>query len=210
MNNLYLFEPFDKLQFDIRLSWFCPPLKWRIENSCLVIEPEAKTDYWQKTHYGFMADNGHFLYTRLEGDFILTTKVHFYPVQQYDQAGLMVRISPQFWLKTSVEYEPEGPLRLGAVVTNHGYSDWSTQNYRPKNNELELRIRREREDYIVEYSEPQSGVQDEGVKDWIQIRMAHLEREADNPVLCGLYACSPIAAGYLAEFNYLKIEEGHL
>jgi regulation of enolase protein 1 (concanavalin A-like superfamily) len=208
MKNITIDEQFDILPLDQRLSWFCPPKKWHVERSKLIIEPEAKTDYWQKTHYGFVADNGHFLYTSLSQDFVLTTRVRFFPSHQYDQAGLMVRISPEFWIKTSVEYELEAPCRLGAVVTNYGYSDWSTQNYYVKNNELELRIRREGEDYIVEYSEVGIILENNPEKEWIQIRMAHLARETGNLVQCGLYACSPIAAGYLAEFDYLRIEEG--
>jgi uncharacterized protein len=200
-------EPFDKTPFDKRLSWYCPPDTWWINNPGLVIEPQGKTDYWQRTHYGFVADNGHFLFIPQEKDFILTTRVHVYPIHQYDQAGLMVRISPQFWIKTSVEYEPEGPSRLGVVVTRNGYSDWSTQNYISKSNELELRIKRKAEDYVVEYREPRIELLGE-VNKWVQIRMAHLEGEEGVPLKCGLYACSPIAGGFRAEFMYLSVEEG--
>src|SRR5512137_1329844 len=109
MNELLINELFDKSTFDARLSWYCPPAKWRIRNSCLAIEPDAKTDYWQKTHYGFVPDNGHFLFAEVTGDVIMTTHVRFHPVNQYDQAGLMVRLSSHCWLKTSVEYEPHEP-----------------------------------------------------------------------------------------------------
>lgn len=35
----------------------------------------------------------------------------------------MIRFSEDCWLKTSVEFESvKEPSRLGAVVTNHGYS----------------------------------------------------------------------------------------
>ena len=206
MNEQFLSESFDRPELDDRLAWFHPPRAWSINSaaSTLVVEPEAKTDYWQKTHYGFEADNGHFLYTAVEGDFILTTTVSFYPVHQYDQAGLLVRFSPNCWLKTSVEYEPEGPNRLGVVVTNHGYSDWSTQNFPTKRQEVSLRIRREGSDYLVEYADsPDQG--------WVQMRMAHLhEDRAGLPVLCGLYACCPTGAGYRAEFEFLKIERGRI
>jgi uncharacterized protein len=207
MNEILLDEPFDTPSFDPRLKWYCLPQKWRIHNSCLVIEPDAKTDYWQKTHYGFVADNGHFLFTEITGDVIITTRVRFRPVHQYDQAGLMVRISPQCWLKTSVEYELHEPNRLGAVVTNAGYSDWSTQDF-PKNYaELMLRVRRESRDYIVEYLIPAIDHENH----WTQIRMAHLHADdGECPVQCGLYACSPIAAGYAAEFDFLKIEQGRV
>jgi regulation of enolase protein 1 (concanavalin A-like superfamily) len=30
--------------------------------------------------------------------------------------------------------------------------------------------------------------------------------DGKRPVMCGLYACSPIASGFLAEFDFLKIE----
>jgi regulation of enolase protein 1 (concanavalin A-like superfamily) len=73
-------------------------------------------------------------------------------------------------LKTSVEFEPQGPGRLGAVVTNHGYSDWSTQDYAAGAVDLWLRVRREANDYVSESSP-------EGSR-WSQIRMARLLEDA--------------------------------
>jgi hypothetical protein len=156
-----------------------------------------------------VADNGHFLYAEVAGDFVMTTKVSFKPKHQYDQAGLMVRLSPHCWLKTSVEYEPEGPAKLGAVVTNHGYSDWSTQNFISPKNELMLRVRREGRTYIVEYSGINN--RETSTDQWVQIRLAPLMvDDGRSPVKCGLYACSPIGAGYVAEFDFLKIEAGRI
>lgn len=74
------------------------------------------------------ADSGHALQAEIDSDLEMTTEVRFEPIHQYDQAGLLVRFSPSCWLKTSVEYEPDGPSRLGVVVTNRGYSDSSTQD----------------------------------------------------------------------------------
>lgn len=203
MTEPILFETFDRPTLDGRLRWYCPPVHWSIRDSQLIITPDANTDYWQKTHYGFAVDNGHFLYLQLEGDFVLTTKVRFFPAHQYDQAGLMVRFSPHCWLKTSVEYEPGEPSRLGAVVTNHGYSDWSTQNYPAESNELALCIRRTGDDFTVEYA----GAHAPGPEpvDWTQIRLAHLQPPIEAAIQCGIYACSPKEAGFRAEFDYLKI-----
>lgn len=210
MNNWVFDEKFEQKRLDARLEWYNPPQNWQIHNSCLVVEPGAHTDYWRKTHYGFIADNGHFLWTEMSGDLIMTTHVCFYPVHQYDQAGLMVRLSPTCWLKTSVEYEPHEPDRLGVVVTNNGYSDWSTQNFPGDRDELMLRIRREGSDYFVEYCLPDRRKQAEsGV--WTQIRMAHLhEDDGQRPIQCGLYACSPKETGYRAEFDFLTIEAGRM
>ena len=161
-------ESFAGPVLDPALRWHCEPARWSIRaaDRRLRIEPDAGTDFWRKTHYGFEADNGHFLFADVSGDFVMTTQVHFRPVHQYDQAGLMVRVSPACWLKTSVEYEPDGDSRLGAVVTNHAYSDWSTQAFPAEARDIRLRIRREGEDYVVDASRDGRA--------WEQIRMAHL------------------------------------
>lgn len=207
MNDVILYEPFDAPEFDARLAWYCPPQTWRIADSCLVIEPDAKTDYWRKTHYGFEVDNGHFLFAEVAGDFIMTTAVRFEPATQYDQAGLMVRLSPDCWLKTSVEYEANEPNKLGAVVTNFGYSDWSIQNFPDDCHALLLRVRREGSDYFVDYS---LDVDAPDAATWTPIRMAHLHEDqgGGQPVPCGVYACSPLGAGYVAAFDFLKIQQG--
>ncbi len=204
MSDPTLKEDFDGERPDSRLRWFCPPAHWTIDRpgSRLTVEPEAKTDFWQRTHYGFQADNGHFLYTELAGDFVLSTRVTLEPAHQYDQAGLMVRISPDCWLKTSVEYESEGPGKLGCVVTNQGYSDWSTQDYPRARNAVALRVRREGSDYLVEADAGEG---------WSQIRMARLlEDRPGLSVQAGLYACSPIDAGFKAHFETLTVEPGRL
>jgi uncharacterized protein len=204
MTDSILLETFGKPSIDERLTWYCPPAKWAIKESRLVIEPDAKTDYWQKTHYGYGADNGHFLFFSHEGDLQITTKVAFWPAHRYDQAGLLMRYSPENWIKTAVEYETEGESQLGAVVTNHGYSDWSTQSYPARQNCLSFRIRLKKGDVTVEYrSEDNTNL---AKAEWTQIRMAHLHRPARIPLQCGLYACSPTGAGFRAEFSHLTAE----
>jgi regulation of enolase protein 1 (concanavalin A-like superfamily) len=182
---------------DPNLRWHCEPKRWSFESvqHVLRIEPDAGTDFWRKTHYGFEADNGHFLYATLTGDFVLSVHIRSQPANQYDQAGLMVRLSPECWLKTSIEYEPEGPNRLGAVVTNDGYSDWSTQSVPSGPSDVWLRVHREGDDYIVESSWDGTA--------WQQIRMTHLA--GGNGIAAGVYACSPKGAGFVAAFRELKL-----
>lgn len=198
MPALPLDERFVNPTLDPRLSWRSEPGRWRIESGRLRVEPDAETDFWQRTHYGFQVDSGHFLFAEVAGPFRLATQVRFAPAHQYDQAGLMVRLSADCWLKTSVEYEP-GPInRLGVVVTNAGYSDWSTQDVPGELREIWLRLERTGADYLVESSTDGSN--------WSQIRLAHLHADdGQQPVAAGLYACSPKAAGYVAEFAYLTL-----
>lgn len=202
-------EPLDEMftgpSLSPRLRWHCEPARWQVDEGspCLRVHTDAGTDFWQRTHYGFEVDNGHFLYLDATADFVLTTKVTSRPRHQYDQAGLMVRLSPACWLKTSVEFEPDGPNRLGAVVTNGQYSDWSTQPLAKEVNTVWFRIRAEGNDFIVDASL-------DGLN-WEQIRMARLlERASASSVACGLYACSPKAAGYEADFSFLKFQPGRI
>ena len=191
-------ERFNGPALDARLRWLNPPPAWSVASAGLVVRPAAKTDFWQQTHYGFRADNGHFLHLEVAGDFCVTTKVRFHPAHRYDQAGLMVRVGPSCWIKTSVEYESDGPSKLGAVVTNHACSDWSLQDFPRGRNEVRLRIRREVQDFLVQWARGAGG-------SWELLRVAHLREGAGQPVSCGLYACSPKGGGFRAEFEFLQV-----
>lgn len=179
-----------------KLDWFNEPVHWELTDNKLVLFTDAKTDFWARTHYGFINDNGHCLWTPIAENFEMTTTVKFYPAHQYDQCGLIIRLSPDCWLKTSVEHEPEGPALLGSVVTNFGYSDWATQEAPAGMNELTLKIQRVGADFTIYFLAADGH--------WAQMRVAHLhEAAAGEPVFAGLYACSPIDAGYRVEFKHL-------
>ncbi|ACK69598.1 protein of unknown function DUF1349 [Gloeothece citriformis PCC 7424] len=197
MAHLIFQEDFNDTNLPSSLFWFNEPQDWKIENSCLIIRPE-KTDFWQKTHYGFERDNGHCLLYQASGDFSLTTGVKFRAKHQYDQAGLIIRYSKDFWLKTSVEYEDKQLSRLGVVVTNFGYSDWSTQDFSSTIDKIYFKIIKQGQDYTVQFQ-----VNDAS---WSQLRIAHLHQEALE-VQCGLYACSPVEIGYQAEFDFIEIQQ---
>jgi uncharacterized protein len=193
-------EEFDGALPDSRLQWWNAPRRVELRDSRLVVTTRANTDFWQRTFYGFRRDDGHCLLREWRGgDFTLTTKVRVHPVHQYDQAGLIVRFSADCWLKTSVEFEPDHPNRLGAVVTNAGWSDWSTQDVPHTLDAIQLRIRRVERTYLVEAAPAVSDV-----PSWSQIRLAHLAEDDGRPVQCGLYACSPTGEGLVAEFDYLR------
>lgn len=189
-------ETFQNEGLGDRLSWFNEPTQWELKNNQLKLVTDPETDFWQKTHYGFQADNGHFLFSEIDGDFIIETDVDCDFKNQYDQAGLLIRISDQCWIKTSVEYETNEPNKLGVVVTNHGYSDWSTQDVDDSFTNFKLRVCRNGSDYKVEYFQ-------NSTNKWVQLRLFHL---FDEPTIqAGLYACSPKNNQFTASFNYLKI-----
>ncbi len=181
--------------------WHSEPSTWHFTSAgaVLTIQPDGSTDFWRRTHYGFDADNGHFLHTPVAGAFRMSARIRFGPLHQYDQAGLMVRISEDCWLKTSIEFEPGLANRLGAVVTNSGYSDWSTQDVAKGVTEFRLSIIRRGADYTLDASV-------DGRK-WRQIRLARLiEDTGTTAVMCGVYACCPKEAGFSASFDEFRIQ----
>lgn len=194
-------EKFESEELNSLLEWRCEPKKWYIDTtrSQLVLETDQETDFWQKTHYGFEADNGHFLYTKTDKNFRMTTKVEALPKSKYDQAGLMIRYSKNLWVKTSLEYITNSLSKLGAVVTNRGYSDWSTQYVESRDSNLYLRISRIAQNCYIDFSW-------DGEK-WMQMRIAHLDIPDDSPILAGLYACSPQGKDQSVRFDFLSIEE---
>jgi regulation of enolase protein 1 (concanavalin A-like superfamily) len=192
----YYREDFYHVNQSPKLHWFNEPQKWDVQSGKLVIFP-SKTDFWSRTHYGFVYDNGHFLYHQIPGNFIISTKVSFFPQHQYDQAGLMVRVNGDFWLKTSVEHENTGLNRLGVVATNFGFSDWSTQDFDPDIQEIELKVEKDGMDYLVYYKNEH--------QNWSQLRISHIHKE-NSCIQCGIYACCPIKTGFRAEFEYLDIQ----
>ena len=177
--------------------WFNEPTTYRLGTGLEILTDE-KTDFWQRTHYGFRRDDGHCLLTTLDGDFSVTTRVEFRPVEQYDQCGLIIRVDAENWIKTSTEYEDEKVSRLGSVVTNLGYSDWATQDVSSEHRERGYRISRRGSDFLIESSLDGS--------DWLQMRIAHLH-QAPAQLAVGVYACSPIGKAFWCRFSVLEISE---
>lgn len=194
-----ILPPVDTLSGSPELRWHCEPREWSWEKNtaCLRLRTDDQTDFWQRTHYGFRADNGHFLYVPVQGEVEFETRVRFQPQHQYDQAGLMVRVSADCWLKASVEFEPEGRDHLGAVVTNLGWSDWSTQEVENLQ-ELILRAEVVQGDCTVHWRKP-------GDTEWQQLRVAHLHAWKPETSFCiGLYACSPKSGGFESVFDEIR------
>jgi regulation of enolase protein 1 (concanavalin A-like superfamily) len=181
------------------LTWLNEPTVYRL-GSGLEIVTDEKTDFWQRTHYGFRRDDGHCLLATLPGDFSVMTHVEFRPAERYDQCGLIVRVDAENWIKTSTEYEDAEVSRLGSVVTNLGYSDWATQDVPSAQQERWYRISRRGADFLIESS-------GDG-RDWLQMRIAHLHA-APTELAAGVYACSPIGRAFWCRFSMLEISENH-
>lgn len=190
-------EHFLQPSLPVDFYWLNEPARYRLGNG-LEIFTDEKTDFWQRTHYGFERDDGHCLLTRISGDFSLTTQVEFHPLQKYDQCGLMVRVDSQNWIKVSMEYESEHVSRLGSVATSLGYSDWATQDVPSDHRQMWYRISKRGNDFLLEHSHDGRA--------WLQMRITHLHKQAEQCEI-GVYACSPIGKDYQCRFKTLEISD---
>ena len=114
--------------------------------------------------------------------------------EQFDQAGIFVKVDDESWIKAGVELS-DGEESLGAVVTR-GTSDWSlspvpswagrlvTVRGSWSGNALTVRAR----------------VDDEP---WRLVRVAPLD--ADGPVTAGPFCCAPTRAGLTVHFTSWRI-----
>ena len=104
--------------------WFNEPGHYQLGDG-LEIFTDEKTDFWQRTHYGFQRDDGHCLLIKQSGDFSLTTRVEFDPRTMYDQCGLIVRIdSPGGGVAASQEiYEAIKKVRDDGKFVQHIVAD---------------------------------------------------------------------------------------
>lgn len=120
------------------LHWMNPPKHWKLEGTSLLCAADSKTDFWRKTFYGYITDNGHFYYRRVRGDFTTQVKLTGEYHDLYDQAGLMVRIDAENWMKCGVEFV-DGHRNMSIVYTRE-YSSWVTGPLPDNANTLWLKV----------------------------------------------------------------------
>jgi len=97
------------------MQWYNEPPFWSEQEQKITVTAGVKTDFWRKTHYGFIRDNGNFYYQELTGDFTATVKITGQYEVLYDQAGLMIRLDEETCLKCGIEFVE------GVRIQNHPF-----------------------------------------------------------------------------------------
>jgi regulation of enolase protein 1 (concanavalin A-like superfamily) len=134
---------------EARVEWINEPAHWSAADGVLTVMADAGTDFWRTTHYGFVRDSGHVYGEWVDGDFDLTMQVRGAYAGQYDQAGAMVRVDEQHWLKTGIEYV-DGRIRF-STVTTLVYSSWTVADLPGGSADLALRLVRQRDAVEIRY-----------------------------------------------------------
>src|SRR6266567_4234206 len=68
-----------------RMTWLNEPASWKGSDGKLLVRSRAKTDFWRKTFYGYVTDNGHLFYLPVSGDFVFQARVNGEYAALYDQ-----------------------------------------------------------------------------------------------------------------------------
>ena len=97
-------------------NWINPPAAVEDTATGLIVTTGPETDFWNNTFYGFRHDNGHFRATPVAGDFSLSVTFSARYATLYDQAGAMLRVDDDNWLKCGVEFA-DGRRNFSVVVT---------------------------------------------------------------------------------------------
>jgi regulation of enolase protein 1 (concanavalin A-like superfamily) len=170
-------------------KWLNEPRKWSRKNGAVSITANPKTDFWRKTFYGYITDNGHMLYRPVSGDFISTVRVSGDYAALYDQAGLMVRFDESTWMKCGVEFV--GARQTISTVFTRDYSDWSTIPLLDAPKFLWMRVARKGGALTISYSR-------DG-KTFDEVRQGWLTPA--HTVDVGLMCAAPEGPGFEARFD---------
>lgn len=177
-----------------RMSWLNPPAQENYNAGALTMRSKGRTDFWRKTFYGYVTDNGHFLNVRAAGDFSFSARVDGNYAALYDQAGLMVRLDEQNWMKCGSELV-EG-RRWASVVFTRDFSDWSTMDDLTQVGPVYWRVLRRKDSIEAQCSK-------DGEK-YLTIRQGYFPPKVE--VMVGVMSAAPEGTGFDATFDQLALE----
>jgi uncharacterized protein len=177
------------------VQWINEPKNWKQDGHVLHVTTEMESDFWNNTFYGFVHGNGHLYSQQAEDDFSAVVSFRADYTSLYDQAGLMLRVDEDNWIKAGIEYTDD-ELHFSVVVTRDGQSDWSmTPLSREAASGLELRLTRHSEAVRVQFRLPAAK--------WRLARLAYLAMPSS--VSIGPMCCSPTREGLEVEFTSFEV-----
>jgi hypothetical protein len=175
------------------MTWMNDPVSSTRDGDRIVVRSKPKTDFWRKTFYGYVTDNGHFFHVPVSGDFVFEARVGGQYASLYDQAGLMVRRDPENWMKCGTEFFDGA--RHASVVFTREFSDWSTMKDLSDSAPVWWRAVRKKDS--IETLCSVDG------KNFVSVRQGYFMTTPEVQV--GIMCAAPEGAGFDAVFDQLKL-----
>ena len=178
---------------DPRWSWLYRPDLWgQTSGSCeqegtysvsadgsqLTLYPPAKRDFWSRTFYTPLLKksdaSGYLFPIALEDEATIKVDFEYSPRSQFDQAGLLVYLDDEHWMKCGIEY-CDGRPQLSVVVCNC-FSDWSVQPWAHTSARIKIHKVNQSQSVVVEAAPL-------GSEDYRFVRIAHLSMASSNSLV---------------------------
>ena len=177
-----------------KMNWFNEPAQWSVSGNRLTMAVTPKSDYWRISHYGFTVDDAPFYYGEYGGEFEAKVKISGDYKVRFDQAGMMIRIDHENYIKTGIEYV-DGKYNLSTVVTHHT-SDWSVIALDKPVDFIWIKAVRRLDAVEIFYSFDD--------KEYIMMRNAWME--ANRPVKVGMMGACPDGDGFSVTFSDFTVK----
>lgn len=177
-----------------KMNWYNEPEQWDINHDALTMQVTPNTDYWRISHYGFTVDDAPFYYAEYGGEFEAKVKISGDYKVRFDQAGMMIRLDHENYIKTGIEYV-DGKYNVSTVVT-HTTSDWSVTALDRPVEAIWIKAVRRKDAIEIFYSFDD--------KEYHMMRNAWMK--ANCPVKIGMFAASPDGTGFKPTFTDFKVK----
>jgi regulation of enolase protein 1 (concanavalin A-like superfamily) len=175
-------------------TWTHEPEAVELDGDVLRVTAVEGSDAWRTTSYGFVHDSEHALVQPLDGSFSVEASFVLDYTEQFDQAGVFLRVDERNWIKAGVEFS-DGTPQVGAVVTRD-FSDWSVAPV-PEWVGRVVTVRASRDGDAVTV---RAWADDEEPR---LVRVAYLDPDA--AVSAGLLCAAPTRAGLTVTFTGYRV-----
>jgi regulation of enolase protein 1 (concanavalin A-like superfamily) len=175
------------------MDWFNEPSQWSESDGQIDIRADAHTDFWRITDYGYVRDNAHIYGESVSSDFDFEVRVEADYADQYDQAGVAIRVDESRWIKSGVEMY-EGRLRFSTVITVD-HSNWVIADLPKAFRTLNLQLTRRKDVVQIGYS-----VDDRALE---MASVVYLEPGV--AAFVGVMCAAPEGDGFSARFSDLTL-----
>ena len=184
---LFMTSSYIQAQTLEKMQWFNEPEHWEIKGEALTMFVTPHSDYWRISHYGFTVDDAPFYYTtkvKITGDYQV----------RFDQAGLMLRIDKENYIKAGIEFV-DGEFNLSTVVTHHT-SDWSVISLDKPIPHIWIKAIRRRDAVEIFYS----------FDDKTYIMMRNAWMQDNTPMMVGVMGACPDGEGFNVCFEHFQVK----